>query len=34
MGWQTIDGWRYYYKSERVGGGVTTSYLGGGPDRT
>ncbi len=30
MGWKTIKGHRYYYKSERVGGRVQTSYFGAG----
>jgi hypothetical protein len=34
MGWKTINGRRYFYKSERVGGRVkTTSYGGGESDR-
>jgi hypothetical protein len=30
MGWKTINGRRYYYKSERVGGKVRSRYLGAG----
>src|SRR5208337_1851082 len=30
MGWKTINGHRYYYKSERDGGRVRTVYFGGG----
>jgi hypothetical protein len=30
MGWKTINGRRYYYKSERVGGRVQTTYFGAG----
>ena len=30
MGWKTIDGRRYYYKSEREGGRVKTTYFGAG----
>jgi hypothetical protein len=30
MGWKTINGHRYYYKSEREGGRVTTRYIGAG----
>ena len=30
MGWKTINGHRYYYKSERVGGRVQTAYFGAG----
>jgi hypothetical protein len=30
MGWKTINGRRYYYKSEREGGRVKTTYFGGG----
>jgi len=30
MGWKIIKGHRYYYKSEREGGRVKTSYFGGG----
>jgi len=30
MGWKTINGRRYYYKSERVGDRVKTTYFGGG----
>ncbi len=30
MGWKTINGRRYYYKSERVGGRVKTTYFGAG----
>ncbi len=30
MGWKTINGHRYYYKSERVGGRVETTYFGAG----
>jgi hypothetical protein len=28
MGWKTINGRRYYYKSERDGGRVKTTYFG------
>lgn len=28
MGWKTINGHRYYYRSERVGGRVVTRYMG------
>src|SRR4051812_22447946 len=32
MGWKTINGRRYYYKSRRVGGRIETTYFGaGGP---
>ena len=30
MGWKTINGRRYYYKSERDGGRVKTTYFGAG----
>jgi hypothetical protein len=30
MGWKTINGRRYYYKSRRVGGRVETTYFGAG----
>jgi hypothetical protein len=30
MGWKTINGHRYYYKSEREGGLVKTTYFGAG----
>jgi hypothetical protein len=30
MGWKTINGRRYYYKSERAGGRVKTTYFGAG----
>jgi hypothetical protein len=30
MGWKTINGHRYYYKSERDGGRVKTTYFGAG----
>jgi hypothetical protein len=30
MGWKTINGRRYFYKSERVGGRVKTTYCGAG----
>jgi hypothetical protein len=30
MGWKTINGRRYYYKSERDGGRVKSTYFGGG----
>jgi hypothetical protein len=30
MGWKTINGRRYYYKSERIGGRVETTYFGAG----
>jgi hypothetical protein len=30
MGWKTINGRRYFYKSVREGGRVTTQYFGGG----
>jgi hypothetical protein len=30
MGWKTINGHRYYYKSRRVGGKVETTYFGAG----
>jgi hypothetical protein len=30
MGWKTINGRRYFYKSERSGGRVTTRYFGAG----
>ena len=30
MGWKTINGRRYYYKPERVGGRVKTAYFGAG----
>jgi hypothetical protein len=30
MGWKTINGRRYYYKSRRVGDRVVTDYYGGG----
>jgi hypothetical protein len=30
MGWKTIKGRRYYYKSERDGGRVKTTYFGAG----
>jgi hypothetical protein len=30
MGWKTIDGRRYYYKSEREGGRIKTTYFGAG----
>jgi hypothetical protein len=30
MGWKTINGRRYYYKSERVGDRVETTYFGAG----
>jgi hypothetical protein len=29
MGWKTINGRQYYYKSKRRGGRVETTYLGG-----
>jgi hypothetical protein len=28
MGWKTINGHRYYYKSRRVGGRIETTYFG------
>ncbi len=30
MGWKTINGRRYYYKSKRVGGRVESRYFGAG----
>jgi hypothetical protein len=30
MGWKTINGRRYYYKSEREGGRIKTTYFGAG----
>lgn len=30
MGWKTINGRRYYYKSEREGGRVKSTYFGAG----
>jgi hypothetical protein len=30
MGWKTINGRRYYYKSERDGGRIKTTYIGAG----
>jgi hypothetical protein len=30
MAWKTINGRRYYYKSERVGGRVESTYFGAG----
>ena len=30
MGWKTINGHRYYYKSKRVGGRVESTYFGAG----
>ena len=30
MGWKTINGRRYFYKSEREGGRVKTTYFGAG----
>src|SRR5262249_29757460 len=30
MGWKTINGHRYYYKSRRVGGRIETIYFGAG----
>jgi hypothetical protein len=30
MGWKTINGHRYFYKSERVGGQVKSTYFGAG----
>ena len=30
MAWKTINGRRYYYKSERAGGRVKTTYFGAG----
>jgi hypothetical protein len=30
MGWKTINGRQYYYKAERVGGRVKTTYFGAG----
>jgi hypothetical protein len=30
MGWKTINGRRFYYKSRRVGGRVETTYFGAG----
>jgi hypothetical protein len=30
MGWKTINGRRYFYKSERDGGRVKTTYFGAG----
>ena len=30
MGWKRINGREYYYRSEREGGRVTTTYLGAG----
>lgn len=30
MGWKTINGRRYYYKSEREGGRVKTTHFGAG----
>jgi hypothetical protein len=30
MGWKTINGRSYFYKSERDGGRVKTTYFGGG----
>jgi len=30
MGWKTINGRRYYYRSERRGGRVRTTYFGAG----
>src|SRR5947209_274313 len=30
MGWKTINGHRYYYKSRRVGGRIETTYVGAG----
>jgi hypothetical protein len=29
MGWKTVNGRRYYYRSKRVGGRVVTQYIGG-----
>ena len=34
MGWKTIDGRRYQYKSEREGGRVKSSYFGAGQGGT
>jgi hypothetical protein len=31
MGWKRINGREYYYRSEREGGRVTTTYVGAGP---
>ena len=30
MGWKTINGRRYFYRSEREGGRVKTTYFGAG----
>jgi hypothetical protein len=34
MGWKTINGHRYFYKSERVGGRVKSTYFGAGESGT
>jgi hypothetical protein len=34
MAWKTINGRRYYYKSERVGGRVKSTYFGAGESGT
>jgi hypothetical protein len=34
MGWKTIGGRRYFYKSERSGGRVKSTYFGAGEART
>jgi hypothetical protein len=34
MGWKTINGRRYYYKSERAGGRVKSTYFGAGESGT
>jgi hypothetical protein len=34
MGWKTINGRRYYYKLERAGGRVKTTYFGAGESGT
>jgi hypothetical protein len=34
MGWKTINGRRYYYKSEREGGRVKSTYFGSGESGT
>jgi hypothetical protein len=34
VGWKTINGHRYFYKSERVGGRVKSTYFGAGESGT